>query len=133
VVLAEDWHKAGLAAYPKTLYFVAVNEQDSIGGYISWSFIGGWQSGVIELEQIGVEPDSRGQGVGKILITQSLGEVRKFLRATAGRDVRIIKVDTAATNQAQELYRKTLGAEIEFTIKNYLHNEDEVIMLKRFD
>lgn len=133
LALAEKWHRAAFTSYPKTQYFVATNEADQAVGYISWSFIGGWQSGTVELEQLGVHPDSQGQGVGKALIIETLPLVKDFLKKEIGRDLHIIKVDTATNNRAQDLYRKTLGAEVEAVFKNYLYGEDEVIMFKRFD
>ena len=131
--LAEVWHASGLSAYPKTQYFVTVAPGGLIVGFASWSFIGGWQSGVVELEQLGVHPDWQGQGIGSTLINASLKEVKEFLKKTAKRDIRLIKVDTATSNRAQELYRKTLGAEVETVFKNFLYGEDEAIMFKRFD
>lgn len=129
--LAEAWHRAGLAAHPKMQYFVAVKDT-SIVGYCSWTFIGGFQAGVVELEQIGVLPEARGQGVASSLITQSLAAVRAWLQERVGRDLHAIKVDTAMDNEAQQVYRKVLGAEVEATLKDFLYGNDEVIMLRRF-
>lgn len=129
--LAEAWHRGGVSAFPKTQYFVA--EVDSqIAGYISWSFIGGFQSGVIELEQLGVSPEHRGKGIGTALITQSLPIIQAWLQQEVGQKLHAIKVDTATGNDAQQLYRKTLGVEVEATLKDFLHGNDEVIMIKRF-
>lgn len=129
--LAESWHRAGLQASPKTQYFLAVTGE-RIVSYISWTFIGGFQAGVVELEQIGVLPEARGQGVASTLITQSLAAVRVWLKEHVGRDLHAVKVDTATTNIAQRVYRKVLGAEVEATLKDFLFGNDEVIMLRRF-
>jgi len=129
--LTEAWHRGGLSAFPKVQYFVA--ERDGhIVGYASWSFIGGFHAGVVELEQLGVHDDHQGQGIGTALIQQSLPLVQAWLQQNVGRTLHAIKVDTATSNEAQRLYRKTLGAEVEAVLKDYLHGDDEVIMLKRF-
>lgn len=129
--LAEAWHRGGLQAYPKTRYFVAESD-GRVVGYASWTFIGGFQSGVMELEQLGVHPDVQRQGIGTALIQQSLPLVRAWLRREVGRELHAIKVDTATDNDAQRLYRKTLGVEVEATLKDFLYGNDEVIMLRRF-
>ncbi len=129
--LAEAWHRGGMAAFPKVQYFVA--ERDGqIVGYASWSFIGGFQAGVVELEQVGVLPEARGLGVASTLITESLTAVRSWLKEHVGRDLHAVKVDTSAENIAQRVYRKVLGAEVEAVLKNFLFGNDEVIMIKRF-
>ncbi|MBI3114821.1 MAG: GNAT family N-acetyltransferase [Candidatus Harrisonbacteria bacterium] len=129
--LTELWHRSGMAAYPKTQYFVAVRE-GCIIGYCSWSFIGGFHSGVIELEQLGVHPDHRNQGVATVMMKEGLTAVRAFLREKTGRELHAIKVDTATDNTAQAMYRRVLGTEVEATLKDFLFGNDEVIMLKRF-
>lgn len=129
--LTEDWHRGGLSAFPKTQYFVAERE-GAIVGYASWCFIGGFHAGVVELEQLGVHADHQGQGVGTAIIQQSLAHVQSWLQQHVGRSLHAIKVDTATSNEAQRLYRKVLGAEVEATLKNFLFGNDEVIMIKRF-
>lgn len=129
--LAEAWHRGGLSAYPKTQYFVA--ERDGrVVGYASWTFIGGFQAGVVELEQLGVHAEHQSQGIGTALIQQSLLLVQSWLQQNAGRKLHAVKVDTATDNDAQRLYRNVLGAEVEATLKDFLYGNDEVIMLKRF-
>ncbi|MDD5110764.1 MAG: GNAT family N-acetyltransferase [Patescibacteria group bacterium] len=129
---AEAWHRGALSANPKTQYFVAETD-GNIAGYISWSFIGGFQAGVIELEQLGVSPDFQGQGIGTKLINESLPQVQAWLKKNIGRELHAVKVDTATSNEAQRLYRKTLGAEVEATLKDFLYGNDEVIMIRRFN
>lgn len=130
--LAEAWHRGGLSALPKTQYFVAERDGQVVG-YASWTFIGGFQAGVVELEQLGVHGNHQRQGIGTALIQQSLLLVQAWLRREVGRELHAIKVDTATSNDAQRLYRTTLGVEVEATLKDFLYGSDEVIMLKRFD
>jgi len=69
---------------------------------------------------------------GTKLLTATLERMRGFVRERAGRDLHIVKVDTGGNNAAQHLYQRTLGAEVEATLKDFLYGEDEVIMLKRY-
>jgi len=74
----------------------------------------------LELEQIAVLPQHRGQGVGRALIQQSLPMAEAALKH--------VMVTTRADNQAQSLYRQTLGVEVEAVIRN-LYSADEVVMV----
>lgn len=130
--LTEAWHRGGLSAFPKTQYFVAERDGQVVG-YVSWAFVGGFQAGVVELEQLGVGVEHQGQGIGTALVQQSLSAVQSWLQQNVGRKLHAVKVDTATSNEAQRLYRKVLGAEVEATLKDFLFGNNEVIMIKRFD
>ena len=84
---------------------------------------------VLELEQIAVHPDFQGQGIGSLLIRESLPLVKAEL-AKKGSRLKAMIVTTRADNDAQRIYRKELGAEIEATITN-LYSADEVFMVAR--
>ncbi|WP_338049718.1 GNAT family N-acetyltransferase [Psychromonas antarctica] len=109
--------------------FVA-ETNDEITGYIIWLQKSGFRpAAVLELEQLAVSPNFQGQGIGRKLINESLPLVKKQL-LLHGSTVKHIWVTTRADNFAQALYKKTLGAEIETTIKN-LYSADEVLMIAR--
>ena len=76
------------------------------------------------IEQIAVTPEHR-RGIAEALIRRSLSEVEKHLET-----LKAVVVTTRADNAAQELYRKTLGAEVEATIAS-LYSGDEVLMVAR--
>ncbi len=84
---------------------------------------------VLELEQIAVLPERHGQGIGEKLIQESLPYVRAQLAKQDSR-LKHIVVTTRAENHAQELYKSTLGAEVEAIISN-LYSADEVFMVAR--
>lgn len=84
---------------------------------------------VIELEQLAVSPDYQGKGIGRRLITDSL-PLMKQQAAEKQSVLKHILVTTRADNHAQELYKSTLGAEVEATISN-LYSADEVLMIAR--
>ncbi len=72
-----------------------------------------------------VAPEHRRRGIAESLIRRSLAAVEKELQT-----LRAIVVTTRADNAAQQLYRKTLGAEVEATIAS-LYSGDEVLMVAR--
>ncbi|TVP89115.1 MAG: GNAT family N-acetyltransferase [Pseudomonadaceae bacterium] len=123
------WLESNLNAAPKTFCYVAYAEASCIG-YIIWSQKAGFRpSVVLELEQIAVSPNFQGNGIGKILITDTLPDVIRKLKEQ-GAVLKHIMVTTRADNYAQRLYRNVLGAEVEATLAN-LYSADEVIMVAR--
>ena len=122
------WVISNFAAYPRIMMFVARDEQNKVIGYIQWIHKSGFrQECVIELEQIAVLKANQNQGVATKLIHQSLADVQFYLKEK-GATLKSILVSTRADNKAQELYKKTLGAEVVSVIKN-LYSADEVIMI----
>lgn len=127
--LSQDWICANFNAFPKIIPFVA-EVDDQIIGYIFWAQKSGFRSEVVlELEQMAVHPDHRGQGIGQKLIEDSVPQVKAYL-STQNSILKHVLVTTRADNDAQALYRKTLGAEVEAVIKN-LYSADEVFMVAR--
>jgi len=128
-MLSRDWIDSNLRAFPKVMGYVA-DLDDCLAGYIFWTQKSGFRpDAVLELEQIAVHPEKRKHGVAKSLIKDSLLLVRLQL-ASQGATLKHIIVTTRSDNLAQELYRKSLGAEVEATIRN-LYSADEVIMVSR--
>lgn len=127
---ALKWIKCNFNAFPRMQYFVA-KSGNQVLGYILWVEKGGFRKkSVWELEQIALNGNFRGQGIGTKLIKKSLLEIKKYLEKR-GSNLKLIKVTTGIENSAQNLYRKTLGAEVECVIKD-LFRGDEVIMFTRF-
>lgn len=125
------WLKAGLNAFPRLQYFAAVKDK-KIVGYISWLFLGGFRSGVVELEQIGISPELQGQGIGEELLKGSLAKVRDYSEKKLKRNLKLVKVDTDSNNRARRFYEKNLGAKKEAVLKDFFYGNDEVIMIGRF-
>lgn len=127
---SNEWIRCNVAAYPKMQFFVAESNGE-IRGFIHWTQKSGFREQVVlELEQIAVHPNFHGQGIGTSLIRDSLPLVKAQL-AQRGATLKHIIVTTRADNDAQRLYRKELGAEIEATITN-LYSADEVFMVARY-
>ncbi len=128
---AGQWIRSNFSAYPRVQYFAA-EENNQVAGYIEWIEKGGFrESSVWELEQIAVAKNFQGQGIGTQLIEKSFLEIKKYLDKR-GAKLKAIEVTTGTENKAQNLYKKTLGAEAECIVKN-LFRGDEVIMIARFD
>lgn len=128
---ALKWTVCNFNSHPRMQYFIAVEDNDILG-FILWMEKGGFRkNSVWELEQIAVRKIHQGKGVGKFLINESLNEIKKHLDER-GSKLKLIEVTTSTENDAQHIYRKHLGAEIEATIKDFFRG-DEVIMIKRFD
>ncbi|MEK7658520.1 MAG: GNAT family N-acetyltransferase [Patescibacteria group bacterium] len=128
---AEQWIGCNFLAFPRIQYFIA-EENGKIAGYIEWIEKGGFrENSVWELEQISVAKDFQGQGVGTQLINKSFLEVKKYTEKR-GAKLKAIEITTGTDNNAQSLYKKTLGAESECVIKN-LFRGDEIIMIARFE
>ncbi|MEH0022629.1 MAG: GNAT family N-acetyltransferase [Desulfobacter sp.] len=128
--MSYEWIECNAKAYPRFQIFVAETHQNEIVGYIHWSQKSGFRPEVVlELEQLAVLPDFQGMGVGTKLILESLPRVQAQLK-TRHSELKHILVTTRADNSAQRLYKKTLNAEVEATIRN-LYSADEVVMISR--
>jgi len=124
-----QWLQCNLNAAPRFLNFVAVVNGEVVG-YIVWSQKSGFRpEAVVELEQLAVSPNAQGQGIGRQLIKETLSLVKEHLIKN-GSTLKHILVTTRADNFAQQLYKETLGAEVETTISN-LYSADEVLMIAR--
>lgn len=124
---SEEWIACNVRAFPRCRYFVA-EVGGRIAGYVLWTERSGFRAEVVlELEQIAVARDVRRHGVGAALICTSLRNVVQDLHSR-GSSLRSVMVTTRSDNEAQRLYRRVLGAEIEATLKN-LFAADEVVMI----
>ncbi|WP_205890235.1 GNAT family N-acetyltransferase [Pseudomonas jilinensis] len=126
---SEQWLASTLAAFPRFLCFVA-EEAGQVLGFILWAQKSGFRDqAVLELDQLAVLPTAQGRGIGRRLIVQSLPLVREQL-VRQGSSLKHVIVNTRADNHAQKLYRDTLGAQVEATIRD-LYSADEVFMVAR--
>ncbi len=126
---SNEWLECNLNAFPRYLIYVAEIEKEIVG-YIIWVQKSGFRpEAVLELEQLAVIPSYQGKGIGRKLIVKSLPQVKNQL-ALKHSVLKHVLVTTRADNYAQELYKSTLGAEVETTISN-LYSADEVLMIAR--
>jgi ribosomal protein S18 acetylase RimI-like enzyme len=126
---SREWITCNARAYPRMRFYVAELEGE-VCGFILWTEKSGFRDDVVlELEQIAVAAAYRRRGIGEALVVQSLPDVAKQLAARSAM-VKAVVVSTRADNDAQRLYRKTLGAEIEASVPS-LYSADEVLMVAR--
>ncbi|MGR5130887.1 GNAT family N-acetyltransferase [Vibrio alfacsensis] len=126
---SREWLECIFKAFPRNIIYVAQRDNQVVG-YIIWTQRSGFRPEVVlELEQLAVHPDHQGQGIARKLITETLPMVKGEL-AKKNAVLKHVVVTTRADNFAQDLYKNTLGAEIEATISN-LYSADEVYMVAR--
>lgn len=126
---SNEWLECNLNAFPRYLIYVADVENEVVG-YIIWVQKSGFRpEAVLELEQLAVMPNYQGNGIGRKLIVESLPQVKNQL-AFKQSILKHVLVTTRTDNYAQELYKRTLGAEVETVIPN-LYSADEVLMIAR--
>ena len=128
---SEKWVSCNFAAFPRIIIFVARDELDNVVGYVQWIHKSGFRKeSVIELEQIAVRKDQQRKGIGSKLIIDSLKLIKEYL-SEYNSILQTILITTRSDNQAQLLYKNTLGAEVISIIKD-LYSHDEVIMLAHY-
>ena len=111
-------------------YHVAVDD-GKIVGYIFHLMIGGL-SGVVQLEQIGVDLLHRGKGVGTSLIIESEKTWKKYLSEKFTKPLYKMLLTTSKINDtAHNLYAKC-GFKYETLLTKMYWGEDEEIWIKEF-
>jgi ribosomal protein S18 acetylase RimI-like enzyme len=125
----EVWINACFNSFPKSVYYV-YEESNEVQGYILWSVKNGFRTkAIIELDQLGVHPDSSRQGIGRKLITQSF-EIFKSHLAELGLGLGSVIVTTSEGNYAEELYKSTLGVTRNGIIKEYGSGNELILFNK---
>ncbi|AKS23508.1 MAG: putative acetyltransferase [Leptospirillum sp. Group II 'C75'] len=107
------------------------DSNEKILGYCVWTEKSGFRKeAVLELEQVAIEEISRGKGIGRSLIEQSLEMVKECL-SDRGSCLKAVLVSTRTDNPAQKIYAHSLGAEPIAVIPG-LHSADEVLMVRMY-
>ena len=123
------WVEANWRAAPRMQYWVAT-VSDAVVGYILWMEKGGFRrEAVVELEQVAVQSERRGQGVGEALIRESLNGLRKGIRERGAR-LKLVEVTTGSEQGAVGFYARVLGTESVARIPD-LFRGDEFILIAR--
>lgn len=123
------WVEACWRAAPRMQYWVA-GRSGTILAYILWLEKGGFRrEAVLELEQVAVRSELRGQGIGEALIRASLDGVRRSL-ATRGSRLKLVEVTTGSEQGAVGFYARALGTEVAATIPDVFRG-DEYILIAR--
>jgi ribosomal protein S18 acetylase RimI-like enzyme len=102
------WVKSSFSAFPRAVYYV-IEHQGVIAGYILWCVKNGFRDETIaELEQIAVDSEYSGGGLGRKLIEDSFEQFKKHVEDT-GHRVSAVMVTTTEGNYAENLYKSTLN------------------------
>ena len=109
-----------------------ISEMDGkVVGYIYNKMLGG-TSGILELEQIGIDPEYQGKGIGKMLILESEKFWKNYLKNKFNKKMHKFLLTTAKINdKAHNLYAKC-GFKYECTMKNLYYGNDEEIWIKTY-
>ena len=102
------WIKSSFNSFPRGVYYV-VEQQGVIAGYILWCVKNGFRDAtIVELEQIAVDSQYAGAGLGRRLITDSFEKFKQHVEDT-GNKVGAVMVTTTEGNYAENLYISTLN------------------------
>jgi GNAT superfamily N-acetyltransferase len=127
---AEAWVKERLSMNTFARYHVAEND-GKIVGFVYHLMIGGL-SGVVQLEQIGVDPNHRQKGIGVKLILESETFWKKYLLKEFKKPLyKMLLTTSKINNVAHNLYAKC-GFKYETTMRKLYFGNDEEIWVKEF-
>ena len=100
------WIKSSFNSFPRGVYYV-VEQQGIIAGYILWCVKNGFRDAtIIELEQVAVDPQYSGAGLGRRLIEDSYKLFKQHVK-DIGHSVGAVMVTTTQGNHAENLYKST--------------------------
>ena len=125
---ASDWVNNRQNLSPYGMYHVAEIDGEVVG-YVFHLMIGGL-SGVVQLEQIGVDPNHRTKGIGTSLILESEKLWKQHIQNKFNQPLSKMILTTSRINdQAHNLYTRC-GFAYETTVKNMYWREAEEIWVK---
>ena len=120
------WVTSSLSSFPRAVYYV-VEHQGVIAGYILWCVKNGFRDATIaELEQIAVDPEYSGAGLGRKLIDDSFKLFKQHVQQI-GHKVAAVMVTTTEGNYAENLYKSTLNVTRAAILTGYA-SANEVIL-----
>tara|TARA_R110000868_G_scaffold202212_1_gene449745 strand:- start:1021 stop:1488 length:468 start_codon:yes stop_codon:yes gene_type:complete len=123
------WITSSFKSFPRSAYFV-VEQQGIIKGYILWCVKNGFrESTIIELEQLAVDTQYSGKGIGRQLIADSFKQFKQHVAET-GHKVGAVMVTTTEGNYAEKLYISTLNVSRAAILSGYASG-NEVILYTR--
>jgi len=127
---ALNWIKERFENKTFAKYYVA-ELNGKVVGYIFHLMLGGL-SGIVQLEQIGVDPEHRQKGIGKELILKSEEFWKRYFQNKFKKPLYKILLTTSEINdKAHNLYAKC-GFKYETTIKKLYFGNNEEIWIKEF-
>ena len=125
-----NWFEARMLNERFARYHVA-EENGEVLGYVFHQMLGGL-SGIVQLEQIGVNPEHRRKGIGTTLIQESEKFWLKHLVEEFGKSLYKMLLTTSKDNLVAQFMYTNCGFEYEAKIKNMYWGNDEEIWVKEF-
>lgn len=120
------WITSSFNSFPRGVYYV-VEQQETIVGYILWCVKNGFRDAtIIELEQVAVDPDYSGTGLGRILITDTFERFKQHV-ADTGHRVGAVMVTTTEGNYAENLYKSTLNVSRAAILSGYASGNEVIL------
>lgn len=120
------WIKSSFNSFPRGVYYV-VEQQGVIAGYILWCVKNGFRDAtIIELEQVAVDPQFSGKGLGRRLITDSFERFKQHVKDT-GHRVGAVMVTTTEGNYAENLYKSTLKVSRAAIVTGYASGNEVIL------
>ncbi|PCJ58155.1 MAG: GNAT family N-acetyltransferase [Planctomycetota bacterium] len=126
------WVESSFKSYPRGVYYV-IEIESVIVGYILWCVKNGFRANtIVELEQIGVDPNFSGKGLGRKLIEDSFEKFKTHVKEL-GHGVRAVMVTTSEGNFAEELYKSTLGVSRSAIVEGYGSGNEVILYNNQVD
>ena len=120
------WIKSSFNSFPRAVYYV-IEQENLIVGYILWSVKNGFRDATIaELEQVAVDPQHSGSGLGRRLIEDSFTLFKTHVHDT-GHKVGAVIVTTSEGNYAENLYKTTLNVSRAALLQGYASGNEIIL------
>ena len=124
---------AFLSEMEKECHYIVATQNDKIIGLVTWVPHGLPKHGLFELDRICILSDSRGKGVGRILVDELIVNAKKWY-TESGNNIRKLYILTHESNVHAHKFYKKIGFTHETTLKDHYYNgQDERVYVKFFD
>ena len=126
------WVTSSFNSFPRGVYYV-VEQQGIVAGYILWCVKNGFRDAtIIELEQVAVDPEYSGTGLGRRLIVDSFQRFKQHVEDT-GHRVGAVMVTTTQGNYAESLYKSTLNVSRAAILSGYASGNEVILYNNSID
>ena len=125
--------KAFISEMEKDFHYIVATQNNKVIGLVTWLPHGLPKHGLFELDRICILSDSRGKGVGRLLVDELIVYAKKWY-AESGNNIRKLYILTHESNVHAHKFYKKIGFTHETTlIDHYYNGQDERVYVKFFD
>jgi len=116
-----------ISEFEKDFHYILALEDNKIIGLVTWISHGLPKHGLFELDRICLLSESRGKGVGKLLVESLVDDARKWYSNLGGK-IRKLYLLTHEDNKGAHGFYEKVGFEHETTLKDhyYLGKDERV-------